>query len=150
MPPHGVQSRKPPSGWTVAELEVMRDCLRDEAWLMAVAPSYPVLLWGRMVVGVGVGIASSTVPQYIAELAPPARRGTLVSTNTVAIVGIQDSGIESDHRDLNGGGLPFSGGGWDCTPTGDPWSAASPSGREPGFRRSSSLRRAVSMLSAQS
>ena len=39
MPPHGVQSRKPPGGWTVAELEVMRDCLRDEAWLKAVAPS---------------------------------------------------------------------------------------------------------------
>jgi subtilisin family serine protease len=43
-------------------------------------------------------------------------------TNTVAMVGIQDSGVESDHRDLNGSSLPFLGGGWDCTPAGDPWS----------------------------
>ena len=45
-------------------------------------------------------------------------------TNTVAMVGIQDSGIESDHRDLNGSTAKgtFDGGGWDCTPASDPWS----------------------------
>ena len=56
------------------------------AVLMAVAGTYLVLLWGRMVVGFAVGIASSTVPQYIAELAPPARRGVLVSVNNAAVV----------------------------------------------------------------
>ena len=39
MPPHGVQSRKPPSAWTVAGLEVMRDCLRDEAFLCQAIPA---------------------------------------------------------------------------------------------------------------
>lgn len=56
------------------------------ALLMAIADSYETLLVGRMVVGYAVGISSSTVPQYIAELAPPARRGVLVSINNAAIV----------------------------------------------------------------
>lgn len=56
------------------------------AVLMATADSYVALLVGRMVVGLGVGIASSTVPLYIAELAPQARRGQLVAANNAAIV----------------------------------------------------------------
>mmetsp|Transcript_17705 Transcript_17705/g.40637 ORF Transcript_17705/g.40637 Transcript_17705/m.40637 type:complete len:288 (+) Transcript_17705:22-885(+) len=56
------------------------------AILMAEANSFAVLLTGRMVVGLAIGTASSTVPQYIAELAPPARRGVLVSVNNAAIV----------------------------------------------------------------
>src|SRR5690606_2625661 len=40
----------------------------------------------RLVGGVGVGIASMVTPIYIAEIAPPSIRGSLVSINQVAIV----------------------------------------------------------------
>ena len=36
---------------------------------------------GRLLVGLGVGLASVTVPVYIAECAPPAVRATLVTVN---------------------------------------------------------------------
>ena len=44
----------------------------------------PVVL-GRGVVGVGVGLASSVVPQYIAEISPKHLRGTLGSVNQLTI-----------------------------------------------------------------
>jgi MFS transporter, SP family, xylose:H+ symportor len=40
----------------------------------------------RIVGGVGVGIASMTVPMYIAEIAPASKRGALVAYNQLAIV----------------------------------------------------------------
>ena len=43
------------------------------------------LIVGRVIVGVGVGSASFSVPLYIAEIAPPARRGALVSLNQFSI-----------------------------------------------------------------
>ncbi len=39
------------------------------------------LLAGRLLVGLGVGLASVTVPVYIAECAPPNIRATLVTVN---------------------------------------------------------------------
>ena len=36
---------------------------------------------GRLLVGLGVGLASVTVPVYIAECAPPDIRATLVTVN---------------------------------------------------------------------
>ena len=44
------------------------------------------VLFGRCVVGLAVGLASSTVPLYLAELAPPSMRGLLVSVNNSCIV----------------------------------------------------------------
>jgi len=41
----------------------------------------------RILCGVGVGMASMLSPLYIAEIAPPARRGRLISYNQMAIVG---------------------------------------------------------------
>ncbi|MGA7674218.1 MAG: D-xylose transporter XylE [Rhizomicrobium sp.] len=41
----------------------------------------------RIIGGVGVGIASMISPLYIAEIAPPAIRGTLVTFQQIAIVG---------------------------------------------------------------
>lgn len=40
-------------------------------------------------VGLGVGVASVTVPVYIAECAPPARRASLVTVNVLFITGGQ-------------------------------------------------------------
>jgi SP family galactose:H+ symporter-like MFS transporter len=57
--------------------------------LAAAAPSYAVLLLARAITGVAVGSSSSTVPLYLSEIAPPDRRGRLVTTNQVMIaVGI--------------------------------------------------------------
>ncbi len=52
----------------------------------AVAPSVSWLIAGRVVVGLGIGVASLIAPMYIAEIAPPAIRGTLVSINQLALV----------------------------------------------------------------
>lgn len=48
-----------------------------------VAPSYAILVTGRIVVGVGVGWFAATVPMYIAELSPSSIRGRLVTANQV-------------------------------------------------------------------
>jgi sugar porter (SP) family MFS transporter len=53
--------------------------------LAAFAPTFPVLLIARVVIGLAVGSASMVVPLYIGELAPPAIRGGLVSLNQLAI-----------------------------------------------------------------
>jgi len=59
------------------------------AILMAAAPDPYVLIAGRLLVGLGVGIASVTAPVYIAEVAPSEIRGSLVSTNVLMITGGQ-------------------------------------------------------------
>jgi sugar porter (SP) family MFS transporter len=51
----------------------------------ALSPSAPVLVFFRVIIGLGVGSASVTVPLYIGELAPPSARGALVSLNQLAI-----------------------------------------------------------------
>ena len=56
------------------------------AIIMGLASGFNVLLLGRCVVGLAVGLASSTVPLYLAELAPPRLRGFLVSVNNSCIV----------------------------------------------------------------
>eukprot|EP01126_Amoeba_proteus_P009795 TRINITY_DN1374_c0_g2_i10.p1 TRINITY_DN1374_c0_g2~~TRINITY_DN1374_c0_g2_i10.p1 ORF type:complete len:245 (-),score=50.19 TRINITY_DN1374_c0_g2_i10:1035-1769(-) len=58
------------------------------ALVISLSP-YPwksVIMVGRLVVGLAMGLASSTVPLYIAELSPAAIRGTLVSCNEILIV----------------------------------------------------------------
>ncbi|XP_042323400.1 proton myo-inositol cotransporter [Sceloporus undulatus] len=59
------------------------------AALLAAAPDKETLLGGRVVVGLAIGIASMTVPVYIAEVAPPHLRGRLVTINTLFITGGQ-------------------------------------------------------------
>ncbi|XP_078250508.1 proton myo-inositol cotransporter isoform X3 [Pogona vitticeps] len=59
------------------------------AALLAAAQNKETLLGGRVVVGLGIGIASMTVPVYIAEVAPPHLRGRLVTINTLFITGGQ-------------------------------------------------------------
>jgi SP family xylose:H+ symportor-like MFS transporter len=48
--------------------------------------SFSMFVLFRIIGGIGVGIASMVVPMYIAEIAPPKRRGALVGNYQLAIV----------------------------------------------------------------
>jgi major inositol transporter-like SP family MFS transporter len=52
----------------------------------AFAPSIEVMIAARFVLGIAVGGASVTVPLYLAEISPAARRGALVTRNELMIV----------------------------------------------------------------
>jgi MFS family permease len=52
----------------------------------AVAPNFTLLVIARMIGGFGVGAALIIAPMYIAEIAPAAQRGRLVSFNQLNIV----------------------------------------------------------------
>ncbi len=52
----------------------------------AIAPDFLTLVIARMVGGLGVGAALIIAPMYIAEMAPPAMRGRMVSFNQLNIV----------------------------------------------------------------
>ncbi|MET8544839.1 sugar porter family MFS transporter [Kitasatospora sp. NPDC004799] len=53
--------------------------------LSAAATGPEVLVLGRFLVGLALGALSFAVPLYIAEIAPPARRGALVTLNQLMI-----------------------------------------------------------------
>ena len=55
------------------------------AILCAIAPSVNVLLVGRILVGLGIGFASTVVPLYISEISPASARGKNVSLFQLAI-----------------------------------------------------------------
>ncbi len=55
------------------------------ALICASAPSFAILVAGRVVVGLGIGLASTTVPVYISEVSPPEARGWQVSLFQLAI-----------------------------------------------------------------
>lgn len=57
--------------------------------VMSAAPDPYVLIFGRLLVGLGVGVASVTAPVYIAESSPSEIRGGLVSMNVLMITGGQ-------------------------------------------------------------
>lgn len=59
------------------------------AVIMAAAGSKEVLLVGRLVVGVGIGLTSMSVPIYISEAAPASVRGRLTTVNNAFITGGQ-------------------------------------------------------------
>lgn len=44
-----------------------------------------MLLSGRIIVGIGIGIASMSVPVYLAEVSPRATRGRFVTMNVLFI-----------------------------------------------------------------
>lgn len=55
----------------------------------AFTPNIPILIIGRVLLGIAIGIGSFTAPLYLAEIAPFHIRGMLVSLNQLAItVGI--------------------------------------------------------------
>jgi major inositol transporter-like SP family MFS transporter len=52
----------------------------------ALAPTVHIMVAARIVLGFGVGAASVTCPLYLAEMAPPDRRGRMVTINELMIV----------------------------------------------------------------
>lgn len=54
------------------------------AFVQAAAHTVDTMVFGRFVVGLGVGLASCIAPLYIGELAPTRQRGRLVTINAVA------------------------------------------------------------------
>ncbi len=52
---------------------------------LALAWSYASLVVGRVIVGIGIGVASLTTPVYIAEVAPQEKRGQLVTVNALLV-----------------------------------------------------------------
>lgn len=59
------------------------------AIIMAVAPAPWVIIVGRVLVGLGVGMASVSAPLYISESSPAKIRGALVSVNGFLLTGGQ-------------------------------------------------------------
>ncbi len=55
--------------------------------LSTFANTISVLIVGRLLLGVAIGVASYTVPLYISEMAPAHRRGQLVLMSSIAITG---------------------------------------------------------------
>ena len=55
------------------------------AIIMGAAPNIPVLMLGRIVVGLGVGMAAMAVPVYLSEASPTEIRGMLVCCNVLFI-----------------------------------------------------------------
>ncbi len=55
------------------------------ALICAFSGSFQILLVGRTIVGLGIGLASTTVPVYISEVSPPQARGWQVSLFQLAI-----------------------------------------------------------------
>ncbi|XP_020623523.1 solute carrier family 2, facilitated glucose transporter member 12-like [Orbicella faveolata] len=55
------------------------------AIMLALAPSFAVLIVGRFIVGFGVSLSAIAECIYISEIAPAKRRGLLVSLNEVGI-----------------------------------------------------------------
>ena len=51
----------------------------------AMASTVPILIAGRIVIGLAIGVASFAAPLYISEVSPPGVRGALVSLNQLAI-----------------------------------------------------------------
>ncbi|KAG4973578.1 hypothetical protein AAZX31_11G090400 [Glycine max] len=56
------------------------------ALVTALAPNFPVLVLGRLVFGIGIGLAMHAAPMYIAETAPTPIRGQLISLKEFFIV----------------------------------------------------------------
>jgi MFS family permease len=53
--------------------------------ITAASQNIPMLIVGRFINGMSVGIESAQVPVYISEVAPPSKRGRLVGAQQWAI-----------------------------------------------------------------
>lgn len=72
--------------WTIGLAAVI---FQSGGAIMALAPSFKVLMIGRLLAGVGIGFGVMIAPVYIAEIAPAIARGSLTSFPEIFInVGI--------------------------------------------------------------
>ncbi|KAI4296689.1 hypothetical protein L6164_036630 [Bauhinia variegata] len=62
--------------WTIALAAIV---FQTGAAVMALAPSFQVLMIGRLLAGVGIGFGVMIAPLYIAEISPAMARGSLTS-----------------------------------------------------------------------
>lgn len=62
--------------WTMAFAAFV---FQTGAVIMAFAPSFPVLLVGRLLAGIGIGFGVMIAPVYIVEISPTVARGSLTS-----------------------------------------------------------------------
>lgn len=62
--------------WTIALAAVI---FQSGGAIMALAPSFRVLMMGRLLAGVGIGFGVMIAPVYIAEISPSISRGSLTS-----------------------------------------------------------------------
>lgn len=53
--------------------------------IMAFTPNMPILVLGRLIIGLAVGGSMATVPVYLSEMAPTEYRGSLGSLNQLMI-----------------------------------------------------------------
>eukprot|EP00977_Amphora_coffeiformis_P017242 scaffold5532_cov180-Amphora_coffeaeformis.AAC.9 len=81
-------------GGRVANARGRQPTVRVCSWLfvvgtvcMAAAPNYAVLVLGRIITGLGVGVSFVVAPVYLSEVAPTAVRGQLNTVFDVAING---------------------------------------------------------------
>lgn len=56
------------------------------ALITSLAPNFPIMVIGRLVFGIGIGLAMHAAPMYIAETAPTQIRGQLISLKEFFIV----------------------------------------------------------------
>ncbi|MEX2601761.1 MAG: sugar porter family MFS transporter [Balneolaceae bacterium] len=52
----------------------------------SLSETFSLFVWARILGGIGIGLASSVSPMYIAEISPAKHRGSLVSINQLTIV----------------------------------------------------------------
>ncbi|KAF8379004.1 hypothetical protein HHK36_028431 [Tetracentron sinense] len=87
------------------------------ALVTALAPDFPIIVIGRFVFGIGIGLAMHAAPMYIAETAPSQIRGRLISLKEFFIVlgmllgytvGSLEIDIVSGWRYMYGTSLPIS------------------------------------------
>ncbi|KAB2012329.1 hypothetical protein ES319_D09G082200v1 [Gossypium barbadense] len=62
--------------WTIALACIV---FQSGAAIMALAPSYQILMIGRLLAGIGIGFDIMIAPVYIAEISPSIARGSLTS-----------------------------------------------------------------------
>ena len=55
------------------------------SFIMAFTRTIWILMLGRILVGLGVGMASMVIPVYLSEVSPVSKRGTVVASFVMAI-----------------------------------------------------------------
>ena len=71
--------------------------------LTVYAANVNVIIIGRFIIGIAIGVSSYTTPLYLSELAPRENRGALVMVNAIAITGgeaisyLVDYGLANSH-----------------------------------------------------